>query len=89
MSDDATEGWKEATIAWTVCASIHREYAKGKDPFFTTRQGDYTKHENDARKKLLTNPKLLHRCIGAPRTGMRRQGVMTEARRYPVHLRIS
>src|SRR5258706_3997780 len=47
------EGWKEATIAWAVCASIHREYAKGKDPFFTTRQKDFTRHENDAREKFL------------------------------------
>lgn len=50
------EGWKEATIAWSVCASIHREYAKGRDPFFTTRQGDFVKHENDARAVLEKKP---------------------------------
>ena len=49
---DAKEAWKEATIAWAVAASIHREYAKGKDPFFTTRQADYRKHEKAAREKL-------------------------------------
>ena len=27
----------EAAIAWEVCASIHQEYAKGKDGLFTTR----------------------------------------------------
>jgi hypothetical protein len=26
-------GWKEATIAQEVCASIHREYVEGKDPW--------------------------------------------------------
>lgn len=46
------EGWKEATIAWSVCASIHREYCKGRDPFFNTRQADFIKHENDARERL-------------------------------------
>jgi len=45
------QGMKEATIAWTVCASIHREYAKGRDPFFTTRQADFVKAENDARAR--------------------------------------
>jgi hypothetical protein len=45
------EGWKEAAIAWTVCASIHREYAKGKDPFFKTRQADFIKHYENARTK--------------------------------------
>lgn len=48
------EGWKEATIAWEVCASIHREYAKKKDPFFTTRQSDFVKHAEAARAKALT-----------------------------------
>ena len=47
-------GWKEAAIAWEVCASIHREYGKGKDPFFNTRQGDFVKHANDARAMLAT-----------------------------------
>ena len=49
----APEGWKEATIAWEVCASIHREYAKKKDPFFTTRQADFVKHTEAARSALL------------------------------------
>lgn len=49
---DALEGWKEAAIAWAVCASIHREYANGKDPFYTTRQSDFVKHENDARTRF-------------------------------------
>lgn len=50
-------GWKEAAIAWEVCASIHREYGKGKDPFFNTRQGDFVKHANDARAMLAAAPK--------------------------------
>lgn len=52
LTRERDEAWKEATIAWAVCASIHREYAKGKDPFFTTRQGDFVKHENDCRAKI-------------------------------------
>lgn len=44
-------GWKEATIAWSVCASIHREYGNGRDPFYKTRQADFVKHENEARAK--------------------------------------
>lgn len=47
------EGWKEATIAWEVCASIHREYAKKKDPFFTTRQADFVRHTEAARAAML------------------------------------
>ena len=50
-------GWKEAAIAWEVCASIHREYGKDKDPFFNTRQGDFVKHANDARAMLAAAPK--------------------------------
>lgn len=45
-------GWKEAVIAWSVCASIHREYAKGKDPLFKTRQADFVRHEGAARAAL-------------------------------------
>ena len=41
----------EAAIAWEVCASIHQEYAKGKDGLFTTRQADFIKHADDARMK--------------------------------------
>lgn len=43
-------GWLEAAVAWEVCASIHRSYAKGKDAVFNTRQGDYVRHGDDARK---------------------------------------
>lgn len=52
MTDQEREGWKEAAIAWSVCASIHREYAKGKDPFFKTRQADFVRHEAAARAAL-------------------------------------
>jgi len=48
-----TDGWKEAAIAWNVCASIHREYAKGKDALFTTRQADFIRHHEAAREKAL------------------------------------
>lgn len=59
-----TDGWKEATIAWAVCASIHREFAKGKDPFFKTRQADFVRHENDARAAL-SEAKQTHSCVPA------------------------
>lgn len=48
-----TEGYKEAAIAWAVCASIHREYAKGRDPFYKTRQADYVKAQEAARIQAL------------------------------------
>ena len=50
---EVPEGWKEATIAWEVCASIHREYAEKKDPFFTTRQADFIRHAEAARAAML------------------------------------
>lgn len=43
------EGWKEAAIAWEVCASIHRKWAKGRDALFNTRQADFTRHAEEAR----------------------------------------
>jgi len=46
------EGWKEAAIAWAACASLHRKYCKGKDPFYKTRQADFVRHETDARAAL-------------------------------------
>lgn len=52
VTDRESEGWKEAAIAWTVCASLHRHYCKGRDPFFKTRQKDFVRHENNARAKL-------------------------------------
>lgn len=48
------DGWKEATIAWAVCGSIHRKFARGKDALYTTRQADFVKHEEDARSKALS-----------------------------------
>lgn len=47
------DGYKEAAIAWAVCASIHREYAKGRDPLYTTRQADYMKAHEAARTKAM------------------------------------
>ncbi len=48
------EAWKESAIAWTVCASVHEQWAKGKDGLYKTRQGDYIRHAADARKKHFT-----------------------------------
>ena len=53
MKKHEADGWAEATIAWAVCASLHREYAKGRDPFFKIRQEDFKKHEEEARSELL------------------------------------
>ena len=52
LEDAAKAGWKEAAIAWNVCGSIHRQYAKGRDALFTTRQADYQRHYDDAAKRL-------------------------------------
>lgn len=41
--------WKEAAIAWAVCASIHRAFGANRDPLFRTRQQDFTRHEEEAR----------------------------------------
>lgn len=48
---ESLEGWKEALIALRVCASLHREYAKGKDPFFKTRQDDFERDIKFAQEK--------------------------------------
>lgn len=55
-------GYKEAAIAWEVCASIHRGYAKGKDPLFKTRQADFIKHQTDALEAMIKEPEM--RAIG-------------------------
>lgn len=53
ISDDVIyRALRESIIAWEVCASIHREYAKGKDALFNTRQSDFVKHANDCREAL-------------------------------------
>ena len=46
----SNNGWLEAAIAWEVCASLHLQYCKGKDVLFTTRQSDFVKHAENARK---------------------------------------
>ncbi len=51
-----TAGWLEAAIAWEVCASLHRKFCKGKDALFSTRQADYVRHAEDARKKAQERP---------------------------------
>lgn len=50
VSAEALEGWKEAAIAWEVCASIHRDMVGPKrDALYTTRQADFVR---DAEKAL-------------------------------------
>ena len=48
---ERAQAWLESAIAWEVCASIHRQFAKGRDAMFTTRQADYLRHANEARAK--------------------------------------
>lgn len=40
---------QERAVAWEVCASMHRDYCKKVDPFYTTRQADFTRHAAEAR----------------------------------------
>lgn len=48
------QGWKEATIAWSVCQSIHASMVgPKKDDLYTTRQADFTRHWQEARAKAL------------------------------------
>lgn len=56
------DGWKEAAIAWEVCASIHRQWAKGKDALFSTRQADFTRHADEARAMLAAAPQPPKEC---------------------------
>ena len=44
-------GWKEAATAWATCAAIHRDYAKGADPLYRTRQADFVKDHASARSR--------------------------------------
>lgn len=52
------EGWKEAAIAWEVCASIHETWAKKKDALYSKRHADFVKHADDARQKLTHDAKV-------------------------------
>ena len=56
LANEGREAWKEAAIGWTVCASVHEQWAKGKDALYTTRHGDFERHAEDARQRhaLLT-----------------------------------
>ena len=56
MNERETEGWKEAAIAWSVCASIHETWAKGKDALYKTRHADFVRHADDARARALATP---------------------------------
>ena len=58
LRNNEQDGWKEAAIAWEVCASIHEKWAKGKDALYSTRHADFEKHADDARRKLLPNAEL-------------------------------
>ena len=46
------ENAKEAAIAWSVCQSSHRDFAKGKDSLYTTRQSDFVRHSDNAQNNI-------------------------------------
>ena len=50
LRESLANAWKEAAIAWEVCMSVHKEYAKGKDPLYIMRQADFVRHAEAARK---------------------------------------
>ena len=56
LANEGSDAWKEAAIGWTVCASVHEGWAKGKDALYTTRHADFERHADDARQRhaLLT-----------------------------------
>lgn len=80
----APDGWKEATIAWEVCASIHREYAKKKDPFFSTRQADFVRHTETARAAMLAAG-----MVGEPGAALHSRGYEIEVPAGPDPLHLS
>lgn len=53
---DELQGWEEAAIAWEVCASVHRQWARGKDALFKTRQEEFIRHAEGARQTVLSAP---------------------------------
>jgi hypothetical protein len=55
-------GWLEAAIAWEVCASIHKTFAKGKDALYTTHHGDFVKRADDSRRKAQSDDGTLLRA---------------------------
>ena len=55
LRESEQEGWKEAAIAWEVCASIHETWAKKKDALYSTRHADFEKHAERARRKMPPN----------------------------------
>ena len=51
LKSTSTQGWCEAAMAWEVCASLHKAYTKGRDPFYTTRQADLVKRAAEMRER--------------------------------------
>jgi hypothetical protein len=51
-------GWQEAAVGWGSCASIHRAFARGKDPLFATRQQEFNQRAKLANEKCsaITGP---------------------------------
>jgi len=47
-------GWLQAAVAWELCASIHAQFAEGKDALFSTRQADFIRHAAECREVAST-----------------------------------
>jgi hypothetical protein len=54
-------GWQEAAMAWRTCVSIHRAFARGKDPSFAKSQQDFAQRAATANGKctVITGPTLV------------------------------
>lgn len=50
--DESTVCTRNEVIAWEVCASIHKEYAIGKDPIYKRRQSDFLEKAKRGLAKL-------------------------------------
>lgn len=51
LEEQLKSAWREAAKAWSVCASIHQTFGKGRDAVFKTRQSDFTRHHETASRK--------------------------------------
>ncbi|AUZ95402.1 hypothetical protein FDI40_gp643 [Agrobacterium phage Atu_ph07] len=48
----ALQNAREANVAWSVCQSSHRDFAKKSDAMYTTRQNDYIKNKEKTKENI-------------------------------------
>lgn len=51
QTSNASIAWANVANAYNQLASIHAQYAKGKDAVFTTRQADYKRKSKEAEAR--------------------------------------